>query len=242
MKAATGENYAYGGRELEIFAQATNWKRYWISRVAPFLKGDVLEAGSGAGANTTVLRPLCRGRYVSLEPDARLVREAEENLRHRLPETEFRTGTVESLSPNAMFDCVLYVDVLEHIEDDRGELACAAKHLRPGGYIVALAPAHNFLFSAFDAAIGHYRRYSRASLLRCSPRGTEVLRVVYLDSLGVVLSLANRVLLHSACPTHGQIQFWDRVVIPLSRYADALLGFRAGKSILAVWKVNDCRK
>ena len=242
MKAAPAESYAYGGRELQIFAQATNWKRYWISRVAPYLEGDVLEAGAGAGANTLLLRPLCRGRYVSLEPDARLAGEAEENLSHRLPETEFRIGTVESLSPSEMFDCVLYIDVVEHIADDRAELCRAARHVRPGGCIVVLGPAHNFLFSRFDEAIGHYRRYTRDSLLRCAPRGTEVLYAGYLDSIGVVLSLANRVLLRRTCPTPAQIHFWDGVIIPLSRYADALLGFRLGKSILAVWKVNDCPK
>ena len=40
------------------------------------------------------------------------------------------------------FDCILYIDVLEHIENDRQELIEAKKRLKPGGRLIILAPAH----------------------------------------------------------------------------------------------------
>ena len=66
---------------------------------------------------------------------------------------------------------MLYIDVLEHIEHDLDELARAASHLAPGGHLVVLAPAHQALFSDFDRAIGHYRRYNRAGLQKLAPAG-----------------------------------------------------------------------
>jgi len=42
-------------------------------------------------------------------------------------------------------------------------------------------------------------------------------------------------LLRSAEPTPRQIAFWDRVLVPLSRVLDALLGQRLGKTVVAVW-------
>jgi hypothetical protein len=92
-----------------------------------------------------------------------------------------------------------------------------------------------WLYSPFDGAIGHYRRYSRQSLERAIPAGFERVAVKYLDCAGVLLSLANRLLLRSAYPTRKQIEVWDRAVVPVSRRLDPLIGFAAGKSILGVW-------
>ena len=56
-----------------------------------------------------------------------------------------------------------------------------------------------------------------------------------LDAAGFFLSLGNRVLLRSASPSPQQIAFWDKAVVPLSRVLDRCLGYRFGKSVLAVW-------
>lgn len=72
--------------------------------------------------------------------------------------------TLAALPRDSRFDTILYIDVLEHIADDRAELVEAARRLNPGGYLVVLSPAHQWLFTAFDAAIGHVRRYTAKSL------------------------------------------------------------------------------
>lgn len=138
------------------------------------------------------------------------------------------------LPPVAAFDSVLYGDVLEHIADDASELRRATALLRRGGHLVVLAPAHQWLFSAFDRAIGHCRRYDRASLAAIAPAGMEVVSSKYLDSLGTALSFANRLVLRHSMPTRRSLAFWDDIVVPLSRRVDPLLGYRFGKSILEV--------
>jgi hypothetical protein len=61
---------------------------------------------------------------------------------------------------------------------------------------------------------------------------------LYLDSVGMMASLANRVLLKSADPTQHQIALWDRYLVRLSRVVDPLSGYRCGKSVLAIWQRN----
>jgi hypothetical protein len=58
----------------------------------------------------------------------------------------------------------------------------------------------------------------------------------YLDSVGVIASGANRLLLRSGMPTASQVALWDRVMVPVSRVIDPLFGRRIGKSILGVWR------
>jgi hypothetical protein len=59
-------------------------------------------------------------------------------------------GTIDSVTANGeLFDSVLCIDVLEHI----GNRA-----------LIVLAPAFNILFSPFDQALGHFRRYTRPQL------------------------------------------------------------------------------
>ena len=119
-----------------------------------------------------------------------------------------------------------------------GELGLVAQRLRPRGHIIVLSPAHQRLYSEFDRAIGHHRRYDRQSLERCAPAGVGARVSEYLDSAGYFLSLANRAVLKQSGPTVRQILFWDRAVVPVSRVVDRLLGFRFGRSILAVWQVR----
>jgi 2-polyprenyl-3-methyl-5-hydroxy-6-metoxy-1,4-benzoquinol methylase len=230
--------YAYVGTELDVFARAENWKAYYGSFFPALLEGDVLEVGAGLGATA---RALCDGRqrsWVCLEPDPVLAGEIEAAVRSgRLPVCcQATRGDLTSLPPGALFDCILYIDVLEHIADDFTELARAARRLKTGGHLVVVAPAHSWLYTPFDEAIGHHRRYTRRSLAERVPRNLTARRLVYLDSVGLLLSLGNRVLLRSSRPTHAQIQFWDRVVIPVSRRLDPLLCYQVGKTVMGIWQ------
>jgi SAM-dependent methyltransferase len=222
---------AYAGGELALFEKARFWKRYWGRRILPFVHGDVLEVGAGIGANTQTLVDLPYRRWLCLEPDPTLA----SRIALPTPRHELVIGTIADLDPQRKFDTILYIDVIEHIEDDRGELARAAAHLAPGGSIIVLAPAHAFLYTAFDRAIGHFRRYSTHALRAIAPAGLLERKLVYLDSCGALASLVNRLLLRSAMPTERQILTWDRLLVPCSLLLDPLLLHKAGKSVLAVW-------
>jgi SAM-dependent methyltransferase len=123
-----------------------------------YLSGEpaaqVLDFGCGTGANSGLLSrygqvvsqdyydaPLgfCKRRGI-----ARLVRASAE----RLP---FRDG---------VFDLVAAMDVVEHLEDDAGALAEAARVTRPGGFVMLTVPAYMLLWSEHDEALAHKRRYT----------------------------------------------------------------------------------
>lgn len=227
-------HFEYAGTELHLFEKARNWKSYWRNQIAPYIGGDVLEVGAGIGANTKLLSNLSHNRWTSLEPDAALSSQIEkQSQRHRI-----LTSTIAALPDGERFDTVLYIDVLEHIEADGAEMRDAAARLRPGGHLIVLAPAHPFLYTPFDAAIGHFRRYTRASLRSVAPEKLRPIRFAYLDCAGMLASAANRLLLKSAMPTEAQILTWDGWLVPVSRLLDPLFGWRVGKSVVGIWRLE----
>jgi SAM-dependent methyltransferase len=225
--------FAYPGKELETFSQARNWRSYWATALRPYIAGDVLEVGAGIGANTAYINHSQVRSIHCLEPDPALATQLRSVVRGT-PGIVVSVGTICSLA-GRLFDTILYIDVLEHIEDDKLELARAVRVLRPGGRLIVLAPAYQALYSPFDEAIGHYRRYDRRSLMACSPPSCRLEKADYLDCVGVIASSANKAVLKQSVPALWQMMLWDKFMIPVSKVLDPLLGYQLGKSVVAVW-------
>lgn len=194
MSASPDTDLRYQGSELEVFAEARIWRAYWQSRIMDFMGPRVLEVGAGIGTITRSLAHVTVDHWLSLEPDPDMAAElAVLCERGELgPRREARSGTVGDLTPDERFATAIYADVLEHIEDDRAELARVARHIEPGGTLIVLVPAHQWLFSPFDAAIGHFRRYTLRTLIDAGPSSMQVERANYLDAVGLAASVGNR--------------------------------------------------
>lgn len=231
-------NSSYIGSELELFSEALNWKAYYRHLIKSYLDYEVLEVGAGIGSTTKALCKRSQRRWLCLEPDPVMANTLRSLLLSGdIPECcEVRTGTLLDVSHDELFDTIIYIDVLEHIKDDRSEVNLAANHLRKGGVLIVLAPAHQWLFTSFDKAIGHYRRYSKSTLSAIIPDSLECLSLIYLDCVGLIASLGNRFILRKKMPNRQQIALWDKVMVPLSIKFDPLLQYSMGKSIVGIWR------
>ncbi len=67
-------------------------------------------------------------------------------------------------APDASFDLILMMDVLEHIEDDAEFLRLVCRKLKPDGNVLITVPAFQRLFSLHDEELRHFRRYNRITL------------------------------------------------------------------------------
>ena len=230
--------FAYVGDELELFAEATNWKTYWAKATAPYVHGDVVEVGAGLGASTRYACNASVKTWLCLEPDAKHVAYIEEEIASGgLPGIcRAACGSLADLDPGRRFDTILYVDVLEHIRDDEAEIRQAAELLRSGGRIVVLSPAFQFLYSPFDQAIGHFRRYVLGDAQRFRVPHLALETAFYLDSIGFFASLANKALLRASRPTSAQIRLWDQRMVPISIIADRLFYRMFGRSVVLIWR------
>ncbi|MBK7381890.1 MAG: class I SAM-dependent methyltransferase [Flavobacteriales bacterium] len=224
----------YIGEELDLFQHAQKWKRYYAGMLRPYVRGRVLDAGCGMGVNAEYLVNDAVTSYTFLEPDGALLdRVPTQVTKPILRDGERVRGTTSDLAERR-FDTILYLDVIEHIDDAKAELHRAYELLEPGGHLLIVVPAFNFLYSPFDKAIGHFRRYDRGILANEMPSGMERITTRYLDSLGMLMSLGNKFFLKQSEPKLTQVLFWDRNVVPLSRIADKVVFHSFGRSMLSI--------
>jgi len=81
-------------------------------------------------------------------------------------------------------DCITAFDALEHITDDTGTLREIRRMLKPGGLLVASAPAYQFLFSQQDRITHHVRRYTLGEFTRkARDAGLHVEQASYINFL-----------------------------------------------------------
>jgi SAM-dependent methyltransferase len=80
----------------------------------------------------------------------------------------------------SQFDLIFLFDVLEHIEDESGFLQSVKFHLAESGRLLINVPAHQALYSDYDRAAGHLRRYSLKQLAKVAEQnGLRVRALTY---------------------------------------------------------------
>lgn len=223
----------YPGRELEAMSFAVNYHHWIVGELAPFLGRRVAEVGAGIGSVSLLLLEQPIERLEAYEPSANMFPQLAARLAAE-PRARAVNAFFGAEPPAQGFDSVAYINVLEHIEDDRGELARAFAAIRPGGHLLVFVPALAWLYSDFDRRIGHARRYSRAGLREVArAAGFEVTLAKYFDVAGVLPWFVNFVLLRRSLGAGG-VALYDRVVVPPMRRIEGWIAPPLGKNLLMV--------
>jgi len=157
MEQMEGAHWYYAGKRAIV--------RGWLHRVGPPGPRDLLlDCGAGTGRFAKEMEADCRVMVLD---------DHEEAL--RLLRKKFRADQILSLAgdrvplPDGSLEYVTALDVLEHTPDDRAVVDGFLRLLKPGGVALVTVPAGMALWSDWDVALHHYRRYSRAQLVALFP-------------------------------------------------------------------------
>jgi len=220
----------YPGAELDNFDKATIWRKYIFFQIKKFIKGNVLEVGAGIGSFTN--------NYKNLPNKITLSEIDQENLlliKKKFKDTNinFTGDLTKNIKSN--YDTIMYLNVLEHIEDDTKEINEAFQKLNPGGFLIILVPAHNNLYSEFDKAIGHFRRYEIKYFRNLKVNNSKLIRLNFLDSAGYFLYYVNKIFFKKEVyPSKLKIYIWDKFFTPITFILDKILFYKFGKNILYI--------
>jgi SAM-dependent methyltransferase len=132
-------------------------------------------------------------------------------------------------------DSIIYVNVLEHVEDDAAELAAMYFLLRPGGHALIFVPANPWMMGSMDRELGHFRRYTMKDLQRkCETAGFEIRLASYFDFFGIAPWWLKYCLLQSKTLEPAAVRLYDRYVVPASRFLEGIIPPPVGKNIVLV--------
>jgi SAM-dependent methyltransferase len=234
--------FSYTGRELEAMAEASNYHRWILEVFAPYLGSHLVEVGAGLGSfSELILSHHACETLALVEPSAEMYQQL--NARARQMPAHPRIDTYHAGFPEAAPlikakhspDSVIYVNVLEHIVDDAGELEAIHQTLSDDGRVFLFVPALSWLFGAFDERVGHLRRYTKSDLEEKLRRaGFQILLSNYFDLAGVAPWWIKYRLLKSTKMDPGGVRFYDRYVIPAARRFEAMIRPPLGKNVIVV--------
>jgi 2-polyprenyl-3-methyl-5-hydroxy-6-metoxy-1,4-benzoquinol methylase len=165
---------------LETLSQAGPYYEWLVSRVRPYLKGKILEIGAGIGNFAKWAKESAVEYHVS-DNDPRFVEELSKEFSHAVCWDLFTP-----YPNNETFDTVVILNVVEHLEDDEEALRRLHARLNPGGHLIVMVPAMNFLYGSLDRAFGHYRRYTKKSISRVIQQaGFKLQKMEYVNVVGM---------------------------------------------------------
>jgi SAM-dependent methyltransferase len=235
-----GERPAYAGRDLEAMSFARNYHRWILDLFAPHLGTRLVEVGAGTGSFSELLRERRPASLTLVEPSPGMHRRLVERVgrdgaapRPRIYNDTFAAVAAQVAAERP--DSIIYVNVLEHIADDEGELRAVRGALADGGRAFLFVPAFAWLYGSFDRQVGHQRRYTRRELgEKCERAGLRVVKAVYVDAVGVLPWWLKYRVLRSEKMEPAAVRFYDNFCVPLLRRAEALAPPPFGKNVLVV--------
>jgi len=184
----------------------------------------ILEFGAGTGEFLNRF-----SRYSQLSTYAVEIDEAYVST---LSRTHVTYRSLEEVSEQ--MDFVFAIDVLEHIQDDEGILRVLFAKLKQNGLLLIYVPARPELYSRFDKAIGHYRRYRLPEMKKKVLAAGFSIRVArYDDFLGYFAALYNKITTNGSLNAQA-VKLYDRIFVPISRAFESVIKPPFGKNILLV--------
>jgi 2-polyprenyl-3-methyl-5-hydroxy-6-metoxy-1,4-benzoquinol methylase len=224
----------YGSQILSRLARARRFNAWMAEVIKPFCGERVLEVGAGTGNLTLELTP--RSQYVTSDNNP-LYLTSLENLCSSRPYlrasfcdvTDARTFPADQ----GGYDTVICLNVLEHLEDDRGALMNLRRALTAEGRAIVLVPNGPWNFGTLDRVLGHRRRYTKQSLRALTEEcGFHIERLIMFNRVGTVAWFLNGKLLRRR--HFGMAQIWLlNLITQLVKILDPMIPLPA-LSIIAI--------
>jgi len=226
---------------LEDLSDAHRYRRWLADLVRPHLGEHPIEIGSGNGDYALEWVDGVSAFTATEADESRYAALAERFAGHGVVATRRLLLPAAEAEPGAAtaYSAAVALNVLEHIPDHVEALRAMGELVRPGGAVVIVVPAFPSAMSRFDLAIGHERRYTRASLgAAFTAAGLVVEELRYLNPIGLI-SWYVMVKALRRTPRNGvMLRLYDRSIVPLARVADRYLRAPFGQSVLAVGRVG----
>jgi len=227
-----------GDLNLKILRKADNFSNWMFSQIKPFLKGTILELGSGIGTySKLVIDNFPNNKIILSDIDKKYVKYLNDKFA-QLNVSIFKldiTNRNDFRNLNCTVDSIFVLNVLEHVEDDVQVLKNCYSILNHGGKLIILVPAHKFLFNCIDKTVGHYRRYTKKEMIgKVSQTKFKVKQLFYFNFLSIFGWYWNGSILKKEILNESALGLLNKLVPILSFFEKYILRKKLGMSLVVV--------
>lgn len=229
-------------QDLEIMNKAKRYNFWLFEQVRKYLiPGNILEIGAGIGnISQLIINNNKEGITYLLEPDKyclNMLSKQYRNIRNvKLLNGKFPDYFLqENGEYNGHFNTIFLFNVLEHLKDDLKALKQLRNLLCVGGRLLILTPALPVLYGTIDHRLGHYRRYTKISLLKIATQSNFLIeKIHYMNLLGVLGWYINFVLLKRRKQNSTQVHLFSNFILPLQQFMEKIITPPIGQTLVAI--------
>lgn len=229
-----------GKETLNVISSADRFNFWMYKSISKHASGKILEIGSGIGNisayflnegytvyQSDISEDYCqilRGKFGTHKNLGGVIKL---DIASTLQEQNF-------MEYAGFFDTIVFINVLEHIEDENKAIQNCRTLLKNGGKVIILVPAYMKLFNMLDAGLRHCRRYTKKSLNHLlENNGFKVIGTFYFNFMGIFgWYISGKMQRNSAIPD-GQMLLYDKFV-GLFRLMDKIVFNKMGLSVISV--------
>jgi len=212
---------------LESIAIANNYNNYLKEIFFLNLEknDNILDFGAGYGIITKMLDDL--GFNVkAVEKNKKAIQE----LSKKGIETFTKIGDIKN-----SIDCIISLNVLEHIEDDNAVIADFYNLLPKGGKLLLYLPASNIVWTDLDNKVNHKRRYQKKDLKKLLISNSfQIKQLYFVDFIGWVVLLTSKILRINLNFEKRSIKFYDKYIFKSFKFLDIFTKNIIGKNLFVI--------
>ncbi len=229
-----------GFETLEAFSQTLSFNNWLSKKIGIYVKGQILEIGSGIGnisafllkdhdhVSLSDLRPeycnLLRNKFNN-DPHLQAVYELD------LSSENFNFQYSDLLEK---FDTVIALNVIEHIQNDSLAIRNAMSLLKNDAKLIILVPVGKWLYNSIDRELGHYKRYTKTEINELmKSAGLFITHSSYFNAAAILGWWFSGNILHEKILSPAKLKIYNQF-IPLFKIADKLITPFTGISVISV--------
>jgi len=178
----------FGSKILGRLNRAKKFNAWMADTIKPYVGQNVLEIGAGIGNLTKKLIPREKYYVTDINP---LYLQMASKLKVDKPYLSVSYLDLNNISDlmekGKLFDTVICLNVIEHLDDDEQALKNIANLLNEEGSAIVLVPRGQWAFGSLDKVLGHKRRYSENMLQDLSEKtGLKIEKIIKFNKVSSI--------------------------------------------------------
>ena len=142
-------------------------------------------------------------------------------------------------------NCIISLNVLEHIEDDNKYIKKFYNHLPQDGKLILYLPSSNLIWTELDDMVNHKRRYSKSGIVELlNSNSFEIEKIFFVDFTGWIVLFFLKMFRVKLDFDKRKIKFYDKFIFRTFKFTDYFFKNIIGKNLFIVAskkKINHLR-